>query len=522
MATDRQLTRKIRRALISVFDKTGLEDLVAVLAAHDVEILSTGGTARAIRSWGYAVRETSAMTGFADLLGGRVKSLHPALHASLLARQDSATDLDELQVMGLAPIDLVVVNFYPFTNRPAGTGHAEAIDLIDIGGPALVRAAAKNHDAVTVITSPADYPDLMDVLGDEGTTDLDFRRRCACRAYALTAYYDTQIMAWLQPFADDDPDHVVIGGQDGRRLVYGENPHQQARVFVRDSGSRGLAAARQHSGRELGYNNLLDADAAAALAGEFEAGTHAACVIVKHGSPCGVATAPTLAEAFTRAWACDPLSAFGGVIACNRALDAEAAALIAGRFVEVVLAPAIPPEAQAALQTRPGLRVLACPVDADPPSSLELRSISGGLLIQSPDRDPIDPATFRTVTETHPSAGQLADLQFAMTVAKHARSNAIVIAADGATLGIGAGQTSRVGAVRMAAENRRTYHGSCRGPVAASDGFFPFPDGIEQLAEAGIVAIAQPGGSRNDAAVIATADRLGLAMSLTDRRCFRH
>jgi len=523
MPIDQHRNQKIRRALISVSDKTGLRELVEGLTTHNVEILSTGGTARAIQSWGFKVQETSEMTGFGELLGGRVKSLHPALHAALLARRDAPTDLDALKEMGLAPVDLLVVNFYPFIDRPPATGITEAIDLIDIGGPALVRAAAKNHDAVTVITSPTDYPNLLGALGAGGTTDLAFRRRCALRAFALTSYYDSQIAAWLQPLADDEnPEHFVVGARNGKRLVYGENPHQKAHVFIAGSGSHGLAAAHQHSGKPLGYNNLLDADAAGALAGEFDAGTTAACVIVKHGSPCGVATAATAAEAFTKAWTGDPLSAFGGVIAFNRPLDVQTAALIVEQFVEVVLAPAAAPDAVTALQARSGVRLLTCERSDGDPASLEVRSLCGGLLVQTPDQGVMDPTTFRTITKIRPSSAQQADMQFAMQVAKHARSNAIVIATGGATLGIGAGQTSRVAAVSMAVDNRNQHHRSCRGPVAASDGFFPFPDGVESLAKAGVVAIAQPGGSRNDAKVIAAADRLGLAMVLTDRRCFRH
>ncbi|MCY4260918.1 MAG: bifunctional phosphoribosylaminoimidazolecarboxamide formyltransferase/IMP cyclohydrolase [Rhodobacteraceae bacterium] len=521
MATDQQKSRTVQRALVSVSDKTGLRALVEYLAENAVDILSTGGTAKTIRSWGIPVQETSELTGFAALLGGRVKSLHPALHASILAQPDCADDLAELAALGLVPINLLVVNFYPFPSHPITAHDTGPVEFIDIGGPALVRAAAKNHDSVTVVTSPKEYPALLAELGDACATSPGYRRQCAVRAFARTSAYDSQIAAWLQPF-DGNPDHehFALTGRNGKCLAYGENPHQTAMVFSTDPVA-GLANAHQHCGKPLGYNNLLDADAAGTLAAAFDAKSTAACVIVKHGSPCGVATSGKLAEAFASAWDCDPLSAFGGVIAVNRPLDTDTAALISRQFVEVILAPAIMPEAMTALKARPGVRLLTGNLSTVPPAQ-ELRSIRGGLLVQEYDDKSIDQATFRTVTEVQPTEQHVADLGFAMQVAHSAKSNAVVIAKNGATLGIGSGQTSRVAAACMATTTRDRYHRQCPSPVAASDGFFPFPDGVEQLAVAGVAAIAQPGGSRNDADVIAAANRLGVAMVLTGRRCFRH
>lgn len=517
-------SRKVERALISVHNKTGLAGLARRLAELGVEILSTGGTADAIRAEGVGVREMSELTGFRELLGGRVKSLHPAVHAGVLARDDVAGDIAELAAHGIDRIDLVVVNLYPFGNRPSGSTVAEATEFIDIGGPALVRAAAKNHARVAAVTDPKDYTELLSELeSGGGSTSLGYRQDLAARAFSLTAGYDAAIAEWMHGLAGNDvPERVLIGGWDGRRLPYGENPHQGATFHSVGPPGRGLGSARQWSGKPPGFNNLLDADAAASLASEFEEDLHAACVIVKHGTPCGAAVAQSTAEAFERAWSSDPVSAFGGAVALNRPLDSGTAARIADRFVEVVIAPSLSEEAIGILRARPGLRILECRVSGVADGGREFRSVSGGILVQQPDGSRFDPGAFRVVTKRVPTAKEWKDLEFAWKVAKHAKSNAIVLAAGGGAVGIGTGQTSRVAAAGMASANLREHHAGTEGVVAASDGFFPFADGIEALAEAGAVAVIQPGGSRNDAEIIGAADALGLAMVVTGIRSFRH
>lgn len=517
-------SRKVERALISVHDKTGLAGLVRQLAEFGVEILSTGGTADAIRAEGVGVRDVSELTGFRELLGGRVKSLHPAVHAGVLARDEVPGDMAELAAHGIDKIDLVVVNLYPFGSRPSGSSVGEATELIDIGGPALVRAAAKNHARVAAVTDPKDYAELLSELeSGRGLTSLGFRQDLAARAFSMTADYDAAIAEWMHGLSGNDvPERVLICGRGGRRLPYGENPHQGATFHAVGPTGRGLGSARQRSGKPPGYNNLLDADAAASLASEFDAGRHAACAIVKHGTPCGAAVAQSTAEAFDRAWNSDPVSAFGGVVALNRPLDAGTAAGIAGRFVEVVVVPEVSGEAIGMLRARPGLRILECAVSDFASGRREIRSVAGGMLVQEPDRSRFDAGAFRVVTDRVPTATEWNDLEFAWKVAKHAKSNAIVLAAGGAAVGIGSGQTSRVAAAGMASANLREHHAGTEGVVAASDGFFPFADGVEALAAAGAVAVVQPGGSRNDAEVIGAADELGLAMVFTGIRSFRH
>ncbi len=517
--------RSIRRALVSVHDKSGLGELAHRLSEMNVEILSTGGTADAIRAEGIEVSDLSGMTGFRELLGGRVKSLHPAVHAAILARRDVPDDLSELDAHGIGAIDLLVVNFYPFGNRSPDAGVAETTELIDIGGPALVRAAAKNHVAVTVITSPEDYPELLQELATGGgTTGPEFRRRNAAKAFSLTSAYDAGIASWLWDLAEEEcPPTIVVSARDGRKLAYGENPHQGAAHYTTVAGNHGIGAASQHCGKPLGYNNLLDADAALSLASEFDAERHAVCAIIKHGTPCGAAAGGTPAEAFEKAWSCDPISAFGGVIAFNCSLDEDTASMIADRFVEVVLAPGVSDGAVKAIQERrPGLRLLACPTIDPLAVSQQLRSVSGGLLVQDRDIGQFEPDAFSTVTGREPTEQQWADLEFAWKVAKHAKSNAVVLASSGAAVGIGAGQTSRVVAVEMAAINLLQHHLDASPLVAASDGFFPFVDGLEAIAAVGASAVIQPGGSRNDPEVISAANRLGLAMVFTGRRSFRH
>ena len=416
------------------------------------------------------------------------------------------------------------MNLYPFGSRPPETAVAETTELIDIGGPALVRAAAKNHARVAAVTDPRDYAELVSELeSGGGSTSLEFRRHLAARAFSLTAGYDASIADWIHGLAGGDvPERILIGGRDGRCLPYGENPHQGATFHAVGPRGRGLGSARQLSGKPPGYNNLLDADAAASLASEFDENRHAACVIVKHGTPCGAAVARSTAEAFERAWNSDPVSAFGGVVALNRPLDSETAGKIAGRFVEVLVAPAVGDDAVAMLQARPGLRILECGVSDFASGGREFRSVSGGVLVQEPDRSSFNPGAFRAVTTKVPTEKEWVDLEFAWKVAKHAKSNAIVLAAGGAAVGIGSGQTSRVAAAGMAAANLREHHSGAEGIVAASDGFFPFADGVEALAAAGAVVVIQPGGSRNDTEVIGAADELGLAMVFTGIRSFRH
>jgi len=514
----------IRRAIISVHDKSGLADLARSLAELGVQILSTGGTADTIRAGGIEVQDVSELTGFRELLGGRVKSMHPAVHAGILTRRDVHGDLEELNEHGIEMIDLVVANFYPFDSRQPDSGVAKATELIDIGGPALVRAAAKNHAFVTVATDPEDYAELLaEMTVGGGSTSLEFRKRLAARAFSLTAAYDAEIATWLHGLvSENDPERILINGRNGCSLPYGENPHQRATFHAVGPSGHGLGSARQIGGKPLGYNNLLDANAAAALASEFDEGRLAACALVKHGTPCGVAVAHSPSEAFEKAWNCDPVSAFGGVVAMNRPLDANTAERIAGRFVEVLIAPSVDEDAVRVLKAKPRLRILECGVPDFAGDNREVRSVCGGLLVQDPDRSRFDREECRVVTVMGPTEEQWDDLEFAWNVAKHAKSNAIVLAANGAAVGIGSGQTSRVAAAGMASANHHNHHANARNVVAASDGFFPFPDGIEKLATAGVAAIIQPGGSRNDSEIIKAANELGLAMVFTGIRNFRH
>ena len=515
---------RVRRALVSVFDKAGIVELALFLAGLDVEILSTGGTARVLAAAGVPVRELSSLTGFDQLLGGRVKSLHPAVHVGLLARRDEADDLAELDAEGIGLIDLLVVNFYPIADfANADPTEHPPVDLIDIGGPAMARSAAKNHAAVTAITDPAEYPGLMRELGTHGgSVSYPFRVLSAAQAFTRTASYDAHISNRFWQTADRPRQLDQLAESRWRKeLAYGENPHQQATFTATGRIDHGLASAIRLAGREPGYNNLLDANAAMSLVAEFDAERSAACAIIKHGNPCGVAVADRSADAFARARECDPISAFGGVIAMNRDLDLETAGRIAEGFVEVVLAPAICEDALALLGRDRKIRVLACNPTDFVRDREEVRSVCGGLLLQTGDTRCLDLASLWTVTSKAPTPSELQDLEFAWKVARHAKSNAVVLAGDGRTAGIGAGQTSRVTAARIAGDMIATSGSSAR-MVAASDGFFPFPDGVEAIAAAGATAIIQPGGSRNDSKVIAAAEGLGLAMVMTDSRHFRH
>ena len=510
----------IRRALISVSDKTGLLPLARALAGRGVEILSTGGSARALREAGIAVTEVAAHTGFPEILDGRVKTLVPQIHGGILGRRDLPQHVAEMAAHGIAPIDLVAVNLYPFeATVAAGADFGDSVEQIDIGGPALIRAAAKNHDFVAVLTEPAQYDELLAELAAQGGTRRALRRRLAAAAYARTAAYDAAIAAW---FAGQQgttfPQRLTLSGTLRQTLRYGENPHQQAAFYV--SGTRpGVATARQVQGKELSYNNLNDTDAAFECVAEFADPT---VVIVKHANPCGVASAATLAQAWEHALRCDPVSAFGGIVALNRLLDEATAEQIAGIFTEVIVAPDASEAAQAVLARKKNLRLLLTGGMPDPAArGLAFRSVAGGLLAQTRDFGRIAASDLRTVTQRAPTPAELADLIFAFRVCKHVRSNAIVHARGGATVGIGAGQMSRVDSARIAAW-KAGEHAGAQGSVAASDAFFPFPDGLQAVIAAGATAVIQPGGSLRDAEVIAAADAAGIAMVFTGMRHFRH
>ncbi len=512
----------IRRALVSVFDKRGLDRLAAALAAAGVEVVSTGSTAAALEGHGLAVTRVEELTGFPELLDGRVKTLHPRVHAGLLADRSQPGHQAELDEAGIAPFDLVVVNLYPFQETVAdpGVDPALAIERIDIGGPAMVRAAAKNHAWVTVICDPADYPLAETALAAGGTTPSE-RRALAAKAFARTAAYDTAVATWMGQAADPGsvfPERLGVSGRLRQPLRYGENPHQGAAFYAADgpAGPWGLGAARQVAGKELSYNNLLDADAALALAAEH--GGRPFATVVKHTNPCGAAFGATLEEAYAGALEGDPQSAFGGVVGLSRPLDAATAKRIAGIFTEVVVAPGFDDEALAVLAGKPSLRLVQ--VDpARPAGWLGVRSVAGGLLAQEPDPGADDPAGWDLQTGDPPGPELLADLALAWSVAAHVKSNAIVLARDGRIVGVGAGQQSRVDSVRIAVSKAGER---ARGAAAGSDAFFPFPDGVEALAAAGVLAVAQPGGSVRDPEVTQAAAAAGMAMLHTGRRHFRH
>lgn len=512
--------RPIRRALLSVSDKTGLVDLARGLAGRGVELVSTGGTAAALRAAGLQPIEVSALTGFPEILDGRVKTLHPAIHAGLLAR-DTAEHRATLAAHGIAAIDLLVVNLYPFAaTRARGAAFAECVEQIDVGGLAMIRAAAKNHERVAVLVDPADYAPFLDELARAGGTGPEARRRLAAKAFAITAAYDAAIETFLREgLGDLFPERLVLAADRVERLRYGENPHQQAALYRSAEARPGVATARRLQGKELSYNNLLDADAALAAVVEHDS---PAAVIVKHANPCGAAIGTGLREAWAKALACDPVSAFGGIVAVNRPLDAATAEAMASVFLEVIVAPAVEPEAAALLARKPGLRVLVIDRLPDPAApGLVVRSLADGLLVQTRDAGADERSSWRLVTRRAPTDAEWADLAFAWKVVRHIRSNAIVLARDRATVGLGMGETSRVDAARHAVE--RMQRGPGRGPcVVASDAFFPFPDGLEAAIEGGATACIQPGGSKRDGEVIEAADRAGAAMVFTGRRHFRH
>jgi phosphoribosylaminoimidazolecarboxamide formyltransferase/IMP cyclohydrolase len=518
----------IRRALISVSDKTGLIPLAQALVGHGVEILSTGGSAAALRTEGIAVTEVSAHTGFPEILDGRVKTLVPQIHGGILGRRDDATHVEQMRAHGIASIDLVVVNLYPFEATVAGgADFLNCVEQIDIGGPALIRAAAKNHDFVAVLTDRAQYVPFMEQFAAHGGSTRALRRQLAAEAFARTAAYDAAIASWFaEKQGEAFPARMTLTGTLRQHLRYGENPHQDA-AFYASGATPGVATARQVQGKELSYNNLNDTDAAFECVAEFAAPS---VVIVKHANPCGVASAATLAEAWTAALACDPVSAFGGVIAVNRTLDEAIAERIAAIFSEVIIAPDATEAAQAVLARKKNLRLLLAGGMPEPARrERSLRGLAGGFLVQTRDFGRVAPEALRTATRRAPTEAELADLLFAFRVCKHVKSNAIVLARGQATVGIGAGQMSRVDAARIAAwkaTEAATAAGlpapRTRGSVAASDAFFPFPDGLEVIIAAGATAVIQPGGSMRDPDVIAAADAAGIAMVLTGMRHFRH
>jgi phosphoribosylaminoimidazolecarboxamide formyltransferase / IMP cyclohydrolase len=522
----------IGRALLSVSDKTGLVDLGRALAARGVELISTGGTATALRQAGLAVRDVAEVTGFPEMMDGRVKTLHPMVHGGLLALRDDDEHLVAMAAHGIEPIDLLVVNLYPFEATVAkGADYAECIENIDIGGPAMIRAAAKNHAFVAVVTEPEDYEVLMGELErHDGATCLKYRKKLAQRAYARTAAYDAAVSTWMaDAIGDDTPRRRVFGGTLAQTLRYGENPHQAAAFYTDGSNRPGVATAKQWQGKELSYNNINDTDAAFELVAEF-AGEGPACAIIKHANPCGVARGGTLLEAYQRAFVCDQTSAFGGIIALNQPLDGPTAEEICKIFTEVVIAPGADAEAMGIFAKKKNLRLLTTEALPDAlAGGLTYRQVSGGFLVQGRDNGHITAADLRVVTRRAPTEAEIADLLFAWNVAKHVKSNAIVYVKDGATVGVGAGQMSRVDSTRIAARKAIDMAEALglpapltKGSVVASDAFFPFADGLITAAEAGATALIQPGGSMRDDEVIAAADAAGLAMVFTGQRHFRH
>ncbi len=527
-------TIPLRRALLSVSDKSGVVELASRLAKGGVELISTGGTARALRDAGLQVRDVADVTGFPEMMDGRVKTLHPRIHGGLLAVRDDADHAAAMEAHEIGAIDLLVSNLYPFEETVRrGAVRDEVIENIDIGGPAMIRSAAKNHAYVTIVTDPGDYAPLLEELaGNDGATTLDFRKALAAKAFAATAAYDAMISQWFA-FADQGqlfPDMLAVNGRRVAELRYGENPHQRAALYTPlGPHTPGLAQAEQVQGKALSYNNYADADAALELIAEFAAGDPAA-VIVKHVNPCGVAQAASLADAYRGAFDADRVSAFGGIVAVNRPLDEATAQAIAEIFTEVVVAPGADEAARAVFAAKPNLRLLL--VDSLPTAQrggLAVRFITGGLLVQSRDNGVVAPADFRVVTQTQPTERQLTDMRFAWTVARHVKSNAIVFARDGATAGIGAGQMNRRDAARIAAMRAAEAaqaagwaHARTIGSAMASDAFLPFADGLDVAIEAGATAVIQPGGSVRDDEVIARADEAGIAMVFTGMRHFRH
>src|SRR5215813_3827095 len=525
--------RRITRALVSVSDKAGLVDFARALAGHGVELISTGGTRKALSDAGLAVTDVSEVTGFPEMMDGRVKTLYPKVHGGLLAIRDNKEHAAAMAAHGIAPIDLLVVNLYPFEATVAkGADFDTAIENIDIGGPAMIRAAAKNHTDVAVIVEPKDYaPLIAELKANGGATTLAFRKTLAANAYARTAAYDAAISNWFaERLHDAAPGYRAVGGKLAEALRYGENPHQQAAFYRTGETRSGVATSRQLQGKQLSYNNINDTDAAYECVAEFDPVRTAACAIIKHANPCGVAEGASLLDAYRKALACDPVSAYGGIVALNRLIDADAAHAITEIFTEVIIAPDASPEAIAIVGAKKNLRLLIAGSLPDPHAAgVTVKSVAGGLLVQSRDNAVVDEMQLATVTRRAPTTAELSDLRFAFRVAKHVKSNAIVYAKDGATVGIGAGQMSRVDAAHIAARKAADAAKETglpasltKGSVVASDAFFPFPDGLLVAIEAGATAVIQPGGSMRDQKVIDAADAHNIAMVFTGTRHFRH
>lgn len=521
----------VERALLSVFDKRGIVEFARKLAALKIEILSTGGTAKLLREEGVPVRDVSEFTGWPEMLGGRVKTLHPKVHGGLLYRRHHGEDQQQAKEHGIAPIDLVVVNLYPFeeTAAKAYLPAEELVENIDIGGPTMLRSAAKNFESVAVVSDPADYDRVAAELEANGDTSMALRLELARKVFAATSRYDGLITMNLERLSlngnklEVQPKPVLLERyhlalQRKQELRYGENPHQAGALYIpAGRPPEGLAAAKQLQGKELSYNNYVDLEAARSTVAEFE---RPAAVIIKHNNPCGAAEQKTLLDAYSKAFACDPVSAFGGVLAFNHIVDALTAEAVAKLFVECIVAPGFADRAQEIFAAKKNLRLLVLPQGGlEQDQKLQLKRILGGVLVQQPDLGSLKGVELRVVTKRAPTEAEMKDLQFAWKVCKHVKSNAIVFAKDGATLGVGAGQMSRVDSAKIAIAKAQM---SLQGTVVASDAFFPFPDGVEESAKAGATAVIQPGGSVKDADVIATADRLGLAMVFTGMRHFLH
>jgi phosphoribosylaminoimidazolecarboxamide formyltransferase/IMP cyclohydrolase len=523
----------VRRALLSVSDKTGLVDFATSLAASGIDLVSTGGTAKTLREAGLAVRDVSDLTGFPEMMDGRVKTLHPAVHGGLLALRDDPGHVASMEEHDIGAIDLLVVNLYPFeATVAAGADYDTAIENIDIGGPAMIRAAAKNHKFVNVVVDVEDYDAVLSELeAHGGGTTYAFRQRLAQTAYARTGAYDAAVSTWMaSAMGESAPRRRVFAGTLAQTLRYGENPHQSAAFYTDGSAEPGVATAVQHQGKELSYNNINDTDAAFRLVAEFAPEDGPACAIIKHANPCGVARGASHAAAFANAFDCDRTSAFGGIVALNGTLDGDTARAISEIFTEVVIAPEATDEAKEVFAAKKNLRLLTTGGLPDPRAPrLAVRQVSGGWLVQDDDNGHIAASDLKVVTRKSPTDAEIADLLFAWTVAKHVKSNAIVYAKAGQTVGIGAGQMSRIDSSTIAALKAGRMgkeigldHSPAIGSVVASDAFFPFPDGLLAAAEAGVAAVIQPGGSMRDDAVIQAADEAGLAMVFTGMRHFRH
>jgi phosphoribosylaminoimidazolecarboxamide formyltransferase/IMP cyclohydrolase len=525
--------RRVTRALLSVSDKTGLIEFAKALAAQGVELVSTGGTRKALADAGLPVKDVADITGFPEMMDGRVKTLHPRVHGGLLAIRENPEHEAAMLAHSIPAIDLLVVNLYPFEATVAkGAAYDDCIENIDIGGPAMIRAAAKNHGDVAVVVDVSDYTRILDVLKENaGKTTLTLRKALAQKAYARTAAYDAAISNWFaNELGEDAPDYRAVGGHLAEKMRYGENPHQSAGFYLTPEKRFGVATARQVQGKQLSYNNVNDTDAAFECVAEFDPARTAAVAIIKHANPCGVAEGASLLEAYEKALRCDPVSAFGGIVALNRKLDAKAASEIVKIFTEVIIAPDADEEAIALVAAKKNLRLLLTGGLPDPRAKgLTFRTVAGGMLVQGRDNAVVDDMDLKVVTKRQPTQQELSDMRFAFRVAKHVKSNAIVYAKNGATVGIGAGQMSRVDSSRIAAWKAAEAAKAAglpetlaKGSVVASDAFFPFADGLLAAAEAGATAVIQPGGSMRDDEVIKAADEAGLAMLLTGHRHFRH